>query len=156
MEKIFRWAFNPNDDADVHRDELFSRHIQRLALIVTPDHPAIQIRTAFHNEAPWWQAQEELQLLWAYKTPSDKARCILRVCRTVVTLLSLATERGSGPGADDLIPVMVYVIVQANPRALLSTVQYVSSLHAASMEGHDSYCWLQFCSAIEFIKTINE
>ena len=31
------------------------------------------------------------------------------------------------PGADDLVPVLVFVIVKANPPSLLSTIQFVDT-----------------------------
>jgi hypothetical protein len=82
-----------------------------------------------------------------------------------------------------LIPVLVYVIIkvriparkilsyswresetvialtfaqfQTNPPSLLSTVQYVDSFYRNRLEGEEQYWWTQFCSAIEFIKTMD-
>ncbi len=64
--------------------------------------------------------QAELKRLAAYKLPQDKVSCIFRVSVTIMNLLSLAVEK-SVPAADDFLPVLVYVIIQANPPDLLST-----------------------------------
>jgi len=56
----------------------------------------------------------------AFKLPSDKVNCVSRVASTIMNLLSLAADR-SVPAADDFLPVLVYVIIQANPPGLLST-----------------------------------
>lgn len=44
---------------------------------------------------------------------------------------------------------------QANPPALLSTVQYVNLFYDKRLKGEDQYWWTQFCAAIEFIKTMD-
>jgi len=45
---------------------------------------------------------------------------------------------------------------QANPPCLLSTVQYISSFYANCLSGEESYWWMQFTAAVEFIKTIDD
>ena len=66
---------------------------------------------------------------------------------------------GSVPAADDFVPVMVFVVIKANPPGLLSTVQYVDSFYSHRMQdagaGEDQYWWMQFVAAIEFIKTMD-
>jgi hypothetical protein len=74
-----------------------------------------------------------LKRLAAYKLPQDKVSCIFRVSVTIMNLLSLAVEK-SVPAADDFLPVLVYVIIQANPPDLLSTgTQYNYSVWCGSV-----------------------
>lgn len=77
------------------------------------------------------------------------------MCSTIMNLLSLANE-DSVPGADDFVPVLVFVLIKANPPCLLSTVQYISSFYASCLSGEESYWWMQFTAAVEFIKTIDD
>lgn len=73
------------------------------------------------KEAPWPSAQSEIRTINAYKTPRDKVQCILRMCSTIMNLLSLANE-DSVPGADDFVPVLVFVLIRVRvllPHALL-------------------------------------
>lgn len=65
------------------------------------------------REAPWPSAQSEIRTISAYKTPRDKVQCILRMCSTIMNLLSLANE-DSVPGADDFIPVLVFVLIKVS------------------------------------------
>ena len=58
-------------------------------------------------------------------------------------------------GADDFFPVLVFVILQSNPRFLLSTVQYIKYFYESKATGESSYWWSQFLVAVEFIKTLN-
>ena len=71
-----------------------------------------------------------------------------------MNLLSLANER-SVPAADDFMPVLIFVLIKANPGSLLSTVQYVNSFYEKRLQGEENYWWMQFSSAIEFIKNMD-
>uniref|UniRef100_A0A3Q2NPJ7 GTPase-activating protein and VPS9 domain-containing protein 1 n=1 Tax=Fundulus heteroclitus TaxID=8078 RepID=A0A3Q2NPJ7_FUNHE len=155
MNRIFKLAFYPNQDGDILRDQLFHEHIQRLTKVVTANHKALQIPEVYLKEAPWPSAQAEIRTINAYKTPRDKVQCILRMCSTIMNLLSLANE-DSVPGADDFVPVLVFVLIRANPPCLLSTVQYINNFYASRLSGEECYWWMQFTAAVEFIKTIDD
>ncbi|XP_020561760.1 GTPase-activating protein and VPS9 domain-containing protein 1 isoform X2 [Oryzias latipes] len=155
MNRIFKLAFYPNQDGDILRDQLFYEHIQRLSKVVTANHRALQIPEVYLREAPWPSAQAEIKSINAYKTPRDKVQCILRMCSTIMNLLSLANE-DSVPGADDFVPVLVFVLIRANPPCLLSTVQYINNFYASRLSGEECYWWMQFTAAVEFIKTIDD
>uniref|UniRef100_A0A671RRU9 GTPase-activating protein and VPS9 domain-containing protein 1 n=1 Tax=Sinocyclocheilus anshuiensis TaxID=1608454 RepID=A0A671RRU9_9TELE len=155
MNRIFKLAFYPNQDGDIHRDELFLEHIQRLSKVVTANHKALQIPEVYLKEAPWPSAQAEIRTINAYKTPRDKVQCILRMCSTIMNLLSLANE-DAVPGADDFVPVLVFVLIKANPPCLLSTIQYINNFYASRLSGEECYWWMQFTAAVEFIKTIDD
>lgn len=71
-----------------------------------------------------------------------------------MNLLRLASERAV-PAADDFMPVLIYVLLQANPPNLLSTVQYVDSFYGKRLHGEEHYWWVQFTAAVEFIKTMD-
>ncbi|XP_073723828.1 GTPase-activating protein and VPS9 domain-containing protein 1 isoform X6 [Misgurnus anguillicaudatus] len=155
MNRIFKLAFYPNQDGDILRDELYLEHIQRLSKVVTANHRALQIPEVYLKEAPWPSAQAEIRTINAYKTPRDKVQCILRMCSTIMNLLSLANE-DAVPGADDFVPVLVFVLIKANPPCLLSTIQYINNFYASRLSGEECYWWMQFTAAVEFIKTIDD
>mgnify|MGYP002389961457 CR=1 FL=1 len=69
--------------------------------------------------------------------------------------LGLLALNGVQAGADDFFPILVYVIIQANPPHLLSTVQYIQYFYESRATGEASYFWSQFQMAVEFIKTLN-
>lgn len=60
---------------------------------------------------------------------------------------------GTAPSADDLLPILVFVIIKSNPPNLLSTIQFVDNFY--TLESEEEYWWTLFSSAIEFIKTMN-
>jgi hypothetical protein len=151
--QIFVHAMYPNGEADISRDEVFTQNIRHLSHEITPGHRSLKIPRHYRYEAPWPSAQAEIRRLAAYKTPADKVSCVTRCCQTIMNLLSMASGKGV-PAADDFVPVMVFVVIKANPPSLLSTVQYVDSFYGTRMAGEDQYWWMQFAAAIEFIKTM--
>lgn len=154
MSQIYIYALYPNGDGDVMRDQILHQHIQNLSKLITPYHKDLGIPKIYRSECPWPSAQAEILAIGAYKTPRDKVKCVVRCCNIIMNLLSFASDR-SVPAADDLIPVLVFVLIKANPLSLLSTVQYVNSFYDKHFEGEDAYWWTQFCAAVEFIKTMD-
>ena len=154
VSHIYMHAMYPNGEADASRDAVLAEHMARLAKTVTLSHPDLRIPRHFHYEAPWPSAQAEIRRLAAYKTASDKVACVVRCSQTIMNLLSLA-KSNSVPAADDFVPVMVFVLIKANPPNLLSTVQYVESFYGSRLTGEEQYWWMQFQGAVEFIKTID-
>uniref|UniRef100_A0A8D8YPM9 Receptor-mediated endocytosis protein 6 homolog n=1 Tax=Cacopsylla melanoneura TaxID=428564 RepID=A0A8D8YPM9_9HEMI len=152
ISRCYIHAMYPNGDGDISRDQVLYEHMKNLAKIITPNHKDLRIPKMFHSECPWPSAQAQISAISSYKTAHDKVQCVCRTMDTIVNLLSLASRV---PAADDLVPVLVYVLIKANPPSLLSTVQYVNSFYANKMEGEVQYWWVQFCSAIEFIKTMD-
>jgi hypothetical protein len=151
---IYVHAMYPNGEADISRDGVLAEHINKLASEITPNHRDLRISRQFHYESPWPSAQVELRQLAAFKTPKDKVACVVRSSQTIMNLLSLSAKN-SVPAADDFLPVLVFVVVKANPPSLLSTVQYVDSFYGNRLSGEDHYWWMQFVAAVEFIKTMD-
>jgi len=82
----------------------------RLSGVITPSHKDLRIPKSRLGECPWPPAQRELKMLSAYKTPSDKLRCVIRTSNLIMNLLSSSSEKVVA--ADDFIPVLVFVIIK--------------------------------------------
>lgn len=154
MSQIYIHAMYPNGDGDKLRDQILHQHMQKLSKVIIPSHKDLRIPKIYHHECPWPSAQAEIFTINAFKTPRDKIQCVLKCCNTIMNLLSMANDK-SVPAADDFMPVLVFVLIKANPSSLLSTVQYVNTFYMKQLVGEDSYWWTQFCSAVEFIKTMD-
>ncbi|KAK7504393.1 hypothetical protein BaRGS_00004259 [Batillaria attramentaria] len=154
MSRIYTHAMFPNGDGDILRDQLIQQHIKKLSAIITPTHKDLRIPRVYHFECPWPAAQRDIFMINAYKTPKDKLKCVLRCSQTIMNLLSMANEK-SVPAADDFMPVLIFVLIKANPPCLLSTIQYVESFYDNRLQGEEQYWWLQFSSAVEYIKTMD-
>jgi len=153
FSEIYMAALYPNTEADVSRDLVLQQHIGRLSEVVSPNHRDLKIPRRYQYECPWPAAQAELRRLAAFKLPADKVHCISRVSAIIMNLLSLAQDKAV-PAADDFVPVLVFVIIKANPPSLLSTVQFVDNFYRDRLCGEECYWWMQFVGAVEFIKTM--
>ncbi|GFR79324.1 GTPase-activating protein and VPS9 domain-containing protein 1-like [Elysia marginata] len=153
MSRIYTQAMFPNGDGDIMRDQLLQEHLRKLSKVISPTHKDLCIPHMYHLECPWPAAQKEIYMINAYRTPKDKIQCVLRCSQTIMNLLSMASDR-SVPAADDFMPVLIFVLIKANPFGLLSTVQYVNSFYGNRLQGEEQYWWLQLTSAIEFIKNM--
>ncbi|XP_021376141.1 GTPase-activating protein and VPS9 domain-containing protein 1-like isoform X2 [Mizuhopecten yessoensis] len=153
MSRIYTHAMFPNGDGDIMRDQILHKHIKMLSQVITPTHKDLGIPRMYHFECPWTAAQREIYMLNAYKTPKDKLQSVQRCAATIMNLLSMANEK-SVPAADDFMPVMIYVVIKANPPCMLSTIQFVNSFYGDRLSGEEQYWWMQFSSAVEFIKNM--
>jgi hypothetical protein len=144
--------FHPNGDSDKERDGVFHGHIQRIAKSITPGHRLLKISPIYYSSHPWLPVQNLLNDMAIYKSPFSKLNCIIKACKLLIRLLQLA-RCGNPPGADDIFPVLVYVLIQANPASLLSTEQYVKTFCEDTLTGETDYWWTQFRSAVGFLRT---
>ncbi|KAL5251622.1 hypothetical protein ACHWQZ_G017112 [Mnemiopsis leidyi] len=161
---VFTSAFLPNGEAQRQKDNVFRESLAELRCAATLDHPDILIPAKYHNEAPWLPAQRHLALLPSHKSPSGKLSCIMNCVFTIfkllfvgasgLTILEGRTDDSSVPGADDLLPVLIYVIIHANPPNLLSTIDYIDNFTPRGITGQDQYMLMQFRGAVEFIKSM--
>ena len=55
-------------------------------------------------------------------------------------VLKQTDGKGDQPGADDLVPMLVYVVLRAQPRRLHSSLQYIQRFRTASkLRGESDY-----------------
>lgn len=72
-------------------------------------------------------AQEELRKLTQYKAPGDKIACIVKCASVIFSVLNLkrGADDASRPGADDFLPIFIYVVLKVkvqNGSQLLVTI----------------------------------
>ncbi|KAI6209735.1 GTPase-activating protein and VPS9 domain-containing protein 1 [Aphelenchoides besseyi] len=161
MTQIYQYALYPNQDADQYRDDVFFKALRSIASFVGPDHPELRIPKRFHGECPWPSAQAEIAIINAYKAPRDKMACVMRCCETIENLIGLASDRAAS--ADDITPVLVYVLLQVVVLSELSIydrlgksscIAYIEGFYARRMPGEEAYWWTQFRAAVEFLKSL--
>ncbi|KAK4134050.1 hypothetical protein BT67DRAFT_306412 [Trichocladium antarcticum] len=67
-------------------------------------------------------AQQELLKIKSYRAPRDKIICVLNCCKVIFGLLKHSKSDSS---ADSFMPMLIYVVLHANPEHLVSNVQYI-------------------------------
>ncbi|XP_065880402.1 vacuolar protein sorting-associated protein 9A-like isoform X2 [Euphorbia lathyris] len=104
----------------------------------------------------WQHAQKELQKINMCKAPRDKLVCILNCCKVINNLLLSMASSDNPPGADDFLPVLIYVTIKANPPQLHSNLLYIQRYRGQSrLVGEASYFFTNMLSAECFISNIN-
>ncbi|CAM6017689.1 unnamed protein product, partial [Sphagnum balticum] len=154
MTKLFARAFAPVPE-EVEHDQRLSEKMGMLQQFIRPEH--LDIPPSFQNESSWLLAQKELQKINTYKAPRDKLVCILNCCRVINNLLlnvSLATNDNPS-GADDFLPILIYIVIKANPPQLHSNLLYISRYrHRSRLISEASYFYTNLVSAETFISTL--
>lgn len=133
-------------------NEALERRFSSLQFI-TPAN--LDIKT-FKNESSYELAKAELNKINEYKTPKDKLVCILNACKVIYNLLNKQTDKKGPSGADEFLPMAIYVVLKANPKYLYTNVQYIANFRDASkMTTESGYYFTHIVSTVEFLKTVD-
>lgn len=155
MTKLFTRVFASLPD-DVKVDEQLSEKMSLIQQFIRPEN--LDIKPTFQNETSWLLAQKELQKINMYKAPRDKLVCILNCCKVINNLLlnaSIASNENP-PGADEFLPVLIYVTIKANPPQLHSNLLYIQRYRRQSrLVSEAAYFFTNILSAESFISNID-
>lgn len=149
MSHVYLYALFPNGEIDHLSDKKLNDCLNTLSESIHPGDELIGIAPIYHFEEPWTLAQIELKRINSYKTPKDKLNCIKNCINVILNLLSIAK---SPVCADDLQPVLIYVIIKANPQKLSSTIQFIQSFYGTQQQLEQEFEWVQFIVAFSYIK----
>ncbi|XP_057987469.1 vacuolar protein sorting-associated protein 9A isoform X4 [Hevea brasiliensis] len=103
-------------------------------------------------------AEKELQKINAFKAPREKLLCIMSCCRVINNLLLNASisENHALGGADDFLPVLIYVTIKANPPQLHSNLKFIQLYRRqAKLVSEAAYYFTNLVSAKSFIIDLN-
>lgn len=93
-----------------------------------------------------------------HKAPREKLACILNCCKVITNLLHNAAVAANEnpPGADEFLPVLIYVTLKANPPQLHSNLLYIQRYRRQSrMVSETAYYFTNILSAESFISNID-
>lgn len=155
MTKLFTRVFASLPD-DVKLDEHLSEKIALIQQFIRPEN--LDVKSNFQNETSWLLAQKELQKINMYKAPRDKLVCILNCCKVINNLLINASiaSNANPPGADEFLPVLIYVTIKANPPQLHSNLLYIQRFRRQSrLVAEAAYFFTNMLSAESFIRNID-
>ncbi|XP_038874663.1 vacuolar protein sorting-associated protein 9A-like [Benincasa hispida] len=155
MTKLFSRVYASLAD-DVKIDEQLSEKMALIQQFIRPEN--LDIKPNFQNETSWLLAQKELLKINMHKAPRDKLVCLLSCCKVISNLLfnaSIASNENL-PGADEFLPVLIYVIIKANPPQLHSNLLYIQRYRGQSrLTGEAAYFFTNILSAESFILNID-
>jgi hypothetical protein len=155
MTKLFNRVFASVPE-DVKSDEELFEKMSLLQQFIRPEN--LDIKPEYQNETSWLLAQKELQKINMYKAPRDKLACILNCCKVINNLLMNASHMSNDnpPGADEFLPVLIYVTLKANPPQLHSNLLYIQRYrHESRLVSEAQYFFTNILSAESFIWNID-
>ncbi|KAK5465007.1 hypothetical protein LTS15_001570 [Exophiala xenobiotica] len=137
---------------DVERDEILAQKI-RIYSWIREAHLDLE-PIGPNGERFLRLAQQELLKIKGYRAPRDKVICILNCCKVIFGLLKNA--KSSDTSADSFVPLLIYVVLQANPENLVSNVQYILRFRNQDKLGGEAGYYLSSLSgAIQFIENLD-
>ncbi|OSX64362.1 hypothetical protein POSPLADRAFT_1079301, partial [Postia placenta MAD-698-R-SB12] len=160
MNRLYEFTFTPQvvrmvpprpvTVDDLERDRVLS---QRIALFrwIEPKH--LDVPEGEGSEGFLTFAQQELLKVNHYKAPRDKLICILNCCKVIFGLIRHLRKE---EGADTFIPVLIYVVLKANPPHLLSNVEFINRFrNPTKLQSEAGYYLSSLMGAVSFIETMD-
>mmetsp|Transcript_35588 Transcript_35588/g.44045 ORF Transcript_35588/g.44045 Transcript_35588/m.44045 type:complete len:656 (+) Transcript_35588:619-2586(+) len=167
VKRIYDIAFVPTPQELIRRRDMILKNRIKSLRFLHPGHLGSAIITNRAEtdlwEDEWNAAAAELNKINKFKAPRDKVVCILNCCRIVARLLRSAMNAkndesalpGTGEGADDLIPALIYTVIVANPDNLYSNIEFVAAYRNPNgFKGEAGYFFTILTSAVSFIQTL--
>ena len=151
-EKVLGPGRRGQHQEDVERDDILSQKI-RIYSWVREEH--LDIAPVGPNGERFLRlAQQELLKIKSYRAPRDKVICVLNCCKVIFGLLKNA--KISDTSADSFVPLLIYVVLQANPEHLVSNIQYILRFRNQDRLGGEAGYYLSSLSgAIQFIEGLD-
>ncbi|KAI8099025.1 uncharacterized protein BX664DRAFT_11508 [Halteromyces radiatus] len=150
MNRLYHATFSPTTTDDKERDEILQ---QKISIFRWIREVHLDIAETEHNESFMTFAESELLKINNYKAPRDKLICILNCCKVIFGLMKHVDD-GEG-GADKFLPLLIYVVIRANPPRLVSNVQYISRFrNPEHLQAEAGYYLTNLMGAISFIETM--
>jgi Rab5 GDP/GTP exchange factor len=152
VEKILGPGRKGQHQEDVERDDILAQKI-RIYSWVKEEH--LDIPPVGPNGERFLRlAQQELLKIKSYRAPRDKVICVLNSCKVIFGLLKNA--KSSDTSADSFVPLLIYVVLQANPEHLVSNIQYILRFRNQDKLGGEAGYYLSSLSgAIQFIENLD-
>ena len=116
---------------DMEADAALSQQLSDAQFVTLDD---LNIPKKYHNDVTLAVAQGELHKINTYQTPEDKLKAVHQTFQFLSSALDI-TSRTTGDGAfgaDDLLPVFIFVVLHANVPRMASNIAYCERFRHAS------------------------
>ena len=152
LEKLSVPGRKGQHQEDIERDEILGQKV-RIYRWVQEEH--LDIAPLGDNGRRFMSfAQQQLLKIKMYRAPRDKIVCVLNCCKVIFGFLS--TSKSSDTSADSFVPLLIYVVLRANPEHLVSNVQYILRFRdQEKLGGEAGYYLSSLMGAIQFIENLD-
>ncbi|KAL8656277.1 MAG: hypothetical protein Q9210_000368 [Variospora velana] len=151
-EKLLGPGRKGQHQEDIERDEILGQKV-RIYRWVQEEH--LDIPPLDDNGRRFMSfAQQQLLKVNMYRAPRDKIVCVLNCCKVIFGFLS--TSKSADTSADSFVPLLIYVVLRANPEHLVSNVQYILRFRRQEkLGGEAGYYLSSLMGAIQFIENLD-
>ncbi|KAI8366050.1 uncharacterized protein BYT42DRAFT_588718 [Radiomyces spectabilis] len=151
MNRLYPKIFSPSTTDDKERDAALQHKIGTLRWIKEKH---LDIPKTSHNKSFINFAVSELLKINRYKSPRDKLICFLNSCKVIYGLIRCIDVDA---GADLFFPLLVHVIIRANPPQLVSNMEYIFRFrNPEHLQSEAGYYLTNLMGAISFIETLDD
>ncbi|XP_020511200.2 ras and Rab interactor 3 isoform X1 [Labrus bergylta] len=129
---------------------------QNQSVVLGSTTTALGITTAVPEASAMEKINIKLNNLHLEYSPQKKIEMLLKACKIIYDSMAVSSP-GRAHGADDFLPVMMYVLARCNLSALQMDVEYMMELMDPSLAlGEGSYYLTTTYGALEHIKTFDQ
>ena len=150
---VYYGLFFPKGVEDQDDNELFRIRLDLLSKKLKIDDEFLAINSKYHFSSPWPGALQVLLTINVYRSPRDKLDVITNCCKLITNLLHFA-DTASVLGADEILPVLIYVIVNSNPKYLHANTTFLERYSESIEKGENAYWFNQFYIAINNLPSL--
>ncbi|XP_067392849.1 VPS9 domain-containing protein 1 [Emydura macquarii macquarii] len=121
-------------------------------------------KAAAPGSYPYSTAVQELELILLQSCPRKKLECIVRALRVICECAEeycAAQESRPQPapaaiGADDLLPILAYVVLKSNlPQLVAECAALEEFIHEGYLIGEEGYCLTSLQSALSYVESLH-
>ncbi|KAJ4475024.1 hypothetical protein J3R30DRAFT_3295098 [Lentinula aciculospora] len=135
---------------DLERDRILS---ERIALFGWVEEKHLDIPVEEGTAGFLMFAEQELLKIGHYKAPRDKLICILNCCKVIFGLIRHLQKE---EGADAFVPILIFVVLKANPEHLLSNVEFINRYrNPDKLRSEAGYYLSSLMGAVQFIESMD-
>ncbi|ORX38426.1 hypothetical protein BD324DRAFT_649795 [Kockovaella imperatae] len=159
MNRLYTYTFTPQLSTagpittdDLERDEVFAQRVRLFSWVREKhlDVPDGEASVGFLGFA-----EQELLKINHYKAPRDKMICILNCCKVIFGLIR-HTNGAESTSADAFIPILIFVVLRANPEHVWSNIEYINRFRRPEkLQGEGGYYLSSLTGAIQFIESMD-
>ncbi|MED6287790.1 hypothetical protein CHARACLAT_019814 [Characodon lateralis] len=129
---------------------------QNQSVVLSSTTTALGVTTSIPEAPAMEKISMKLNKLHQEYSPQKKIELLLKTCKIIYDCMSVSCP-GRAHGADDFLPVMMYVLARSNLSALQLDVEYMMELMDPTLTlGEGSYYLTTTYGALEHIKTFDQ
>ncbi|KAI3619702.1 guanine nucleotide exchange factor vps9 [Moniliophthora roreri] len=150
MNQLYQFTFTPAIAQSIPRRQVTTDDLerdrvlqQRIALFGWIEEKHLDVPEGEGSKGFLMFAEQELLKINHYKAPRDKLICLIR---------HLHKEEG----ADSFVPILIFVVLKANPDHLLSNVEFINRFrNPEKLQSEAGYYLSSLMGAVSFIETMD-